>query len=275
MKLGVVVVTGGASGLGRSLALGAAGRGADVAIADLSADRLASVADEIRAAGRRAVTMVCDVREPEAHVALRDLAARELGPIDLWCNNAGVAVAARVGEGPLDDWRWLIDINLMGVVYGCQAIVPYLRARGTGAVLNTASAAGLVSSPNMGAYNASKAAVVALTETLSTELGGSGVTATVLCPTFFQTNLLETARAADTSNLRFASKLMQRSRWTSDDVARVALDDAQAGRLYSVPMSDGLWMWRARRLAPSLFYRRLASVVEAAQRRLDPGSAKR
>lgn len=262
------VVTGGGSGLGRAIALELARRGTAVVVGDVSEAGALETVAQVRAAGGRAEAQVADVRDPASHEALRALAVERFGELDLWVNNAGVAVGGPIGQVPIADWEWVIAINLMGVVHGCQAAVPGFRAQGRGAILNVASAAGLLSSPELGPYNASKAAVVALTETLAAELAGSGVSATVLCPTFFQTDLLETARVVDPSKKRQVHRLMAASKMTAEDVARRALADAAAGRLYSVPMADGRWFWRLKRFSPEHFQALVAWVVPRIARRL-------
>lgn len=249
----VAVVTGAASGLGQALAVELARRGHDVVGGDLTVASMCTTAEAVTALGRRMVAVQVDVRDPVQVADLSEAALGVAGRLDVWVNNAGVAVAGDVGDVPLEDWRWLLDINLMGVVHGLHVAVPVMRKQGFGGVLNVASAAGLISTPSMAAYNASKAAVVSITETLHAELVGTGVRATALCPTFFETNLLSTARTADPSKLRAARSLMRRSAWKAGDVAVAALDDLEAGRLYSVPMADGRWLWRLRRLAPQPF----------------------
>ena len=122
--------------------------------------------------------------------ALAAEADRAFGGTDLVVNNAGVAVGGPVGAVPLDDWKWIFGVNLWGVIYGCHVFVPRFKAQGHGHVINVASAAGLLSAPEMGPYNVTKAGVVALSETLAAELSGTGVGVTVLCPTFFRTNIL-------------------------------------------------------------------------------------
>ncbi|HMV65205.1 MAG TPA: SDR family NAD(P)-dependent oxidoreductase [Myxococcota bacterium] len=250
-----VVVTGGASGLGRAFVLELARRGSEILIADVTPDRLAAVVGEAEALGARAFSQVVDVRDAAQVEGLLRRAIEVLGGVDLWINNAGVAVAGEIGDVPLDDWRWVVDVNLWGVVHGCHVVVPHLRAQGHGWVLNVASAAGLISSPRMGPYNVTKAGVVSLTETLFGELADSGVGVTVLCPTFFQTGLLDTARTTDPRVLKLGARLMQRGRLDADGVARAALTDLLAGRLYSVPMADGRLMWRLVRALPGVFYR--------------------
>lgn len=262
----VAVVTGGGSGLGRALAHALVARGTRVVVADVVEERAREVAEEL---GPSALAVPVDVRDPHAMAGLLDTAVSELGPVDLWVNNAGVAVAGLVGDVPLDDWRWVVDVNLWGVVHGCHAVVPHLKARGRGALLNVASAAGLVSTPGMAPYNLTKAAVVSLSETLYAELRPQGIGVTVLCPTFFQTRLLETSRSADAKHARMADRLMQRSKFTSEQVAEAALADVAAGRLFSVPMTDGRLMWAVRRLAPQGFYDLMPRVVRALEGRLN------
>jgi short-subunit dehydrogenase len=121
-------------------------------------------------------------------------------------------------------------------------------------VINVASAAGLLTPPGLGAYNVSKAAVIALSETLYGEMRGSGVGVTVLCPTFFPTNIVRSGRAVDDRGRAAAERLMRASRLDAEDVARAALDAADRGELYAVPMGDGRALWRLKRLAPAAFH---------------------
>ena len=182
----VAVVTGAASGIGRGLAEGFLRRGLAVVAADVEASALETAVREMSAAGR-VVAQVTDVRDPEA---LRRLAARtldELGRVDVVCNNAGVVTTRLpVWEQSPEDWRWTLEVNLLGVVNGIRAFVPHLIRQGSGHVVNTASIAGLAPIPGggNGAYTASKHAVVGLSETLVEELATVGVDVgvTVLCP---------------------------------------------------------------------------------------------
>ncbi|MCB9680419.1 MAG: SDR family NAD(P)-dependent oxidoreductase [Alphaproteobacteria bacterium] len=247
------VVTGGGSGLGRALALELHSRGAAVVIADLDLEGAEQTVAAVRERGGRAWAVACDVRDPEAVAAVLDAALGHLDAVDMWINNAGVAVAGEVGDVALDDWHWVVDVNLWGMVHGCHVIAPYFKQRGAGVIVNVASAAGLVSTPGMAPYNVSKAGVVSLSETLYGELSPLGVGVTVVCPTFFQTRLLDNARS-DAHRLKVASKLMKRSSVQADGVARAAIDDALAHRLYSVAMRDGRMVWRLRRLLPQGFY---------------------
>jgi short-subunit dehydrogenase len=257
------VVTGAASGLGRAFALEIARRGG----ATLVADRDTAGSDEtvrlVREAGGRAEAVACDVTRVADVERLASEAERALGGVDIVVNNAGVAVAGPVGKVPLDDWRWIIDINLFGVIHGCHVFVPYFRNRGSGHVLNVASAAGLISAPEMAPYNVTKAGVVALSETLWGELDGTGVGVTVLCPTFFRTNIGKSARShVEGDAMSALDALMDRAKVQAADVARYALDAAAANKLYALPHGDGRWGWRVKRAAPELFKRVAARVAK-------------
>jgi short-subunit dehydrogenase len=177
-------------------------------------------------------------------------------------------VAGLVGEVPIDDWRWLLSINLMGVIHGCHVFVPRLKRQGGGHILNVASAAGLVSAPGMAPYNVSKAGVVALSETLYAELRHQGVGVTVLCPTFFSTNIGKRAGGVDARPRGLLDALLHSGRMSAEDVAQAALEGAEDGQLYVVPMADGRWLWRAKRMAPQRFQQMARRLIEVQARRL-------
>jgi len=244
------VVTGAGSGLGRAFCHDLKRRGGRIVCADIDGAAAQKTADEVGGTAAR-----CDVARIEDVEALAALADRSLGGVDLVINNAGVAVAGPVGEVALDDWRWIMGVNLWGVIYGCHVFAPRLKKQGRGHILNVASAAGLLAPPGMAPYNVTKAAVVALSETLNADLKDTGVGVTVLCPTFFPTNIAKSSRGAGDTQRQIAlvEKMMSRSKLSADDVARLALDAAAHDQLYAVPHADGRWMWRLKRAAPSSF----------------------
>jgi NAD(P)-dependent dehydrogenase (short-subunit alcohol dehydrogenase family) len=183
----VAVVTGAASGIGRGLAEEFLRRGLAVVAADVEDRALGQAVDEMTAAGGPVVGQVTDVRDPDALQRLASRTLGELGHVDVLCNNAGVITPRLpVWEQPAEDWRWTLDVNLLGVVNGIRAFVPHLVAQGSGHVVNTSSIAGLAPVPGGGnaAYAASKHAVVGLSEVLVEELAtvGADVGVTVLCP---------------------------------------------------------------------------------------------
>jgi short-subunit dehydrogenase len=189
---------------------------------------------------------------------LRDRAHAEMGGVDLLANNAGVAAGGPFDEIPLDDWRWVVDVNLFGVILGCRTFVPEFKRQGHGYILNVGSVAGLLSVPNLAPYSVTKYGVVALSEALYAELRDFGVHVTVLCPSFFRTGIIERSRGTDESTREVAARLMERSKIQAPEVAARALTALERGQLYALPMEHGKWVWRAKRAAPVLFYRALA-----------------
>ncbi|WP_437678327.1 SDR family NAD(P)-dependent oxidoreductase [Sorangium sp. So ce131] len=246
------VVTGASSGLGRALAVELAGRHAKLLLADIDEEGSRETARLVAEAGGEAHTVRCDVSRSEDVEALVGEADRALGGVDLVVNNAGVAVGGEVGEVSLADWAWIMGVNLWGVIHGCHAFAPRFKEQKSGHFLNVASAAGFVAVPGIAPYCVTKAAVIALSETLRLELAPHGAGVTVLCPTFFQTKITESGRGLDQNLRKTAEKLMKRVGLQADFVARRALEAVDAGRLYAVPHRDGRWYWRAKRAFPEM-----------------------
>ena len=157
-----IFITGGASGLGRALAERYARAGWRVCIGDLDVERCADALAAIRVHSPHSQALACDVTREDALQAAAEWLQREWGGVDVVVNNAGVAQMGGIAETTLDDWRWAVDINLLGVVRGCKVFAPLLRTQGGGQLVNIASMAGLVHMPQAAAYNATKAAVVTL-----------------------------------------------------------------------------------------------------------------
>jgi NAD(P)-dependent dehydrogenase (short-subunit alcohol dehydrogenase family) len=249
------VITGAGSGLGRALSLELARRRARVVVSDVNPATAEETAQLVTRAGGEARVVPCDVRSAEQVEALADAAFSAFGGVDLLINNAGVASGGRVGELPLDGWRTVLDINLWGVIHGCHVFTPRLRQQGSGHILNIASAAGLVSAPFLAPYNASKAAVVALSETLYVELRDARIGVTVACPMFFPTNIARSAQLADSPEQRAFQRLVSEGKMSAEEVARRLLTAVDANALYALPMAQGRWLWRLKRLMPGTFVR--------------------
>jgi NAD(P)-dependent dehydrogenase (short-subunit alcohol dehydrogenase family) len=192
----VTVVTGGASGIGRALAHACADAGMKVVIADLDRVRVQEVETELRARGVPALGVPTDVADPEQVQRLAERTHTEYGAAHLLCLNAGVAAGGVAWELDERAWRWVIDVNLWGLVHGVRAFVPGLVAQGDGHVLVTASIGGLIGSPGMAAYSASKHAAIGLAESLREDLrlAGSPVGVTALCPGFTRTRMNDSGR---------------------------------------------------------------------------------
>src|SRR5688572_22032179 len=166
----VAAVTGAASGLGRSMALAFAVEGMYLALADVDDVSLSSVQDEVLATGVRAITHKVDVSNAQQIEVFRDQTLTRLGGVHVVCNNAGVSPLGAVWENSVADWQWILGVNLWGVVHGVRAFAPHLIAQDEGHIVNTASVSGLISPPGSGAYNVTKHAVVAPSESLHHDL---------------------------------------------------------------------------------------------------------
>src|SRR6201999_4095052 len=225
----LAVVTGAGSGIGAAFATELARRGGRVVCSDIDEVTAAKTVSAITDNGGDAIAIPCDVTKFDD---VREFAVQSeswLGDAPtLVINNAGVGSGgAPIGELPLDDWHWVLGINLWGPIHGCHVFAPILRSaepsnRPRG-IINVASAAAFGAAPGMAAYNVSKAGVLSLSETLAAELSGAGVRVTVLCPTFVKTNILETGRiGAESSEL--ANGLMRWIGFSPEKVARICLD---------------------------------------------------
>jgi len=269
------VITGAASGLGRALALNLAARGGRILVCDVNADRSAETAKLVVAAGGTAEVLHCDVTAATDLERAAAEADRLWGGTDLLVNNAGVAGAGEIGTIPLEDWDWILRVNLWGVIHGCHVFIPKMKAQGHGAILNIASSAGIACLPEMGSYNVTKAGVIALSETLYAELRPARIGVAVLCPTFFATNLLESFRSPSTRQRKLAEEMFRRSKVTAEEVAEAGIRGLERGKLVIIPQADGTWIWRTKRAVPGLYHRLLGrrNSALAARLGLDPTRA--
>jgi NAD(P)-dependent dehydrogenase (short-subunit alcohol dehydrogenase family) len=258
------VITGAGSGFGRAIALELASRGARVLVSDIDLESAQASAKLCEERGATAVAMKADVRDPAQVEALAKKAHELWGGTDVLVNNAGMAVVGKMGDIPVDDWKLQIEINLYGVIWGCHYFVPGMKERGNGFILNVASSAGIIASPLMGPYNVTKAGVIALSETLYTELAKDNVQVTALCPTFFRTNIHKATRAHGSAQAtERTAKLVTEAKWSAEEIALIALEGMLAGKLYVLPQRDAKTMWRVKRLLGQSFY----DVVSMATRR--------
>lgn len=188
------VITGAGSGIGRALAIACAQRGLNVVAADLDEQRLDALAAELASSDGEVLCQPVDVAGRESIESLAELAYQRFGRVELLFNNAGMLRSGLCWETSLAEWQRVIDVNLMSVLHGIQVFVPRMLAQGTAAhIVNTASMAGLLSSPRMGAYSVSKHAVVALSQTLHYELQeqGAEIGVSVACPAQIQSNIMQ------------------------------------------------------------------------------------
>jgi NAD(P)-dependent dehydrogenase (short-subunit alcohol dehydrogenase family) len=224
-----VLVTGAASGLGAALTAAFRARGDDVLATDReSADLTLDVTSEADWAGA--------VAEVE----------RRWGGLDVLVNNAGVAGGGRLDVADLDEWHRVLDVNLLGIVRGLRAFVPMLKRQRSGHLVNIASLAGLVPPAGLAAYNAAKAAVVALTETAGHELAAYGVRATAVCPGYFRTNLVSSLEGHDEAVGRLVGRLVETSTVTPEDVAAAVLEGIDGGAELVLPDAAARAAWQLK-----------------------------
>lgn len=249
------MITGGASGLGLAAAALLAARGWNLALLDRDAARLTATARDLASRGSpHCETAIVDTTDEAAVKSAIDAFSGRFGGLDFALNSAGVAVAGDLLETPASDWQWILGINVMGVVHSCRAEAPHMIASGGGLIINVASAASFMCLGRTSAYSASKAAVVALSETLFQELAPHRVQVSVALPGFFRTRLMETARAPADARV-FADRLMERSNLEADAVAREIIVKAAGGATHIVLPGSYRWLWRFKRLAPRCFQR--------------------
>ena len=255
-----VLITGAGSGLGRALAQRYAKAGCAVACVDIVLERARETMALLPGEGHVAIAM--DVGLDMEYDVLHHAIDAQFGELDVLVNNAGIASGGAMVDTTMDEWREVLEINLLGVVRGCRAFLPGMLERGRGRILNTASFAGLAGAPSIMSYGVSKAAVVALSEQLRAELHGSGVSVSVACPAFFQTNLLQNWRGSERMK-DFAEKMMTGGKDTIDSVADKVFAATERGEFLILPTRSEPTRWRIKRLFPELYFRKLVKAVAA------------
>lgn len=264
-------ITGGSMGLGRAIAVCLAGYGANVVAAARSDgiyETVELVAEETGDEDR-AIAIECDVSDEASVESAIDETVETFGGLDVLVNNAGVAAAGRIERIPREDWEWILDINLMGVVRGCRVFVPLLKQQGHGHIVNVASMAGLLNVPVMSSYNVTKAGVVALSETLRFELEPWGIRTSLVCPSFFRTNLQESLRTPEPGMAETVDKLLAGSDIDADDIAVMIRDAVDRGRFLVLPHRHGRRAWFFKRHLPWLYNRGMRKLAARYRRKLE------
>lgn len=250
-----VLVTGGASGLGLALVHAFADRGDQVLATDVH-DHAPPSALPDSASYRR-----LDVRDDADWKLALAWVTDEWGGLDVLVNNAGIAQGGRIELLTMDDWQRIVEINLFGVVRGCRTFVPLMKAQRSGHIVNTASMAGLVHPPMMSSYNAVKAGVVALSETLHHELEPEGIVVSAVCPSFFKTNLAASLNTSDPEMAGLAHMLVTDSDVTAEEIAVTVMAGIDRRRQLILTDSEGRLAYWAKRYARPLYERRMAEIT--------------
>ena len=257
-----VVITGAGSGLGRELALRYAREGARLALADIHDEGLNVTLAIVREMGGWGFTQRCDVRDFSQLAALAQSCQERMDGVDVLINNAGVASGGLFWDLTLEDWEWQISVNLMGVVKGCKAFVPMFTKQHSGRIINIASMAALMQAPGMSNYNVAKAGVVALSESLLAELKPLGIDVSVACPSFFQTNLLDSYRGPDQATKEQIAKLLQSSPISAAEVADSVFTQSEAGEFMILPHESGRQAWELKQANPAAIYAEMTRLME-------------
>lgn len=256
-------ITGAASGLGKALAEELALDGWTLGLADIDEARLGEVARHLSSMGAQTLPYLLDVSDRLRYQEVaRDFLAKA-GGIDLLFNNAGVGDGGNFDEYALDDWEWMVRINQMSVVYGCHIFLPAFKRQRSGHIINTASLAAVSCAPGMGAYNMTKAAVVAISETLYGELMEFGVDVSCIQPAYFRTNIIQHARGGDQVK-KMTAFFLEKSGLEAITVATEVLHRAGNRELYIILPEIARKAARLKRLAPTWFRKKVVETYQKA-----------
>jgi NAD(P)-dependent dehydrogenase (short-subunit alcohol dehydrogenase family) len=253
LRGGTALVTGAASGIGRATALALAGAGAHVLAVDIDAAGAEVVAKECSALGPSATHHRLDVADPTAWTALADEVHRGHGPLDVLVNNAGVGASGHFAETSLEDWDWILGINLLGVVHGCRAFGPAMVERGRGHIVNLASALGYTPRATEPAYCTTKAGVLSLSRCLRADWGPAGVGVSAICPGVINTAIVSRTRftGSRSANQDEAVQFFAKRGHPPEKVARAILRAIERDQAV-VPVGPEAWVgWFAQRLLPT------------------------
>lgn len=268
-NLRYALVTGGASGLGRAFCWHLAWQGWHVVVADIDQQGAEETLAILRDRGGQGQVELLDVTDYAAWQALVDKLCKQWPRLDLLVNNAGICGAGKIGEYPLESFRKILEVNLLGVVHGCRATVPWLLETAPGgAVVNIASIAVVLGAPMMSAYNTSKAGVVAFSETLYSELLEAGIGVTVVMPGFFHSHLLEKGKFDEDWSRQIAEKYTHNASFSAADIVIQTMKAVERRRLYVVPGWKARTAWRLRRLAPTWFQKFVAKTFARDRRKV-------
>ncbi len=257
-----VLITGAGSGLGAAMARRFALAGYAVAVTDIDLARANAVLAGLGGSGSQSFSQALNITKDSDWAAVQQRVEQEWGGLDVLINNAGVAAAGRCEESTMADWEWVVDVDLMGVVRGCHRFLPLFRQQAErgrkGYIINMASFAGLAAMPGLSAYGTAKAAVVALSEHLLTELAGTGIGVSVVCPAFVRTGLLQDFRSPDPAHRELVGRWMDKSGVSADDVADQVFRAMLQKQFLVLTHAQTRWAWMLKRFWPGHYYRQMA-----------------
>ena len=266
-----VLITGGASGLGEALALLYARKGFEVCIADTNSERGNNVVNTINNDQGNAFFSRCDITSEDDIESLKQKLQTRWERLDILVNNAGVATAGALEFEDLEQWQWVLDINVLGMVRMSRAFVPWMKQHGGGKIINTASQAGITPIPFMASYNVSKAAVVSFSETMHLELMEHDIHVSVVCPGFFSTNLDESLRSKQPGIPELVSKMLHTySDVTAAQVAEIVYHNSENLKFMIITHKDGRLAHRIKRwLSPKTYFKIMNNQIKNIKPDLD------
>ncbi|MCP4044392.1 MAG: SDR family oxidoreductase [Gammaproteobacteria bacterium] len=253
-----IAITGAGSGFGSALAHHYASEGWKVAVTDINEQRARQTLSELEPYGGNHLSMLLDITKADHWQQLEDAVVSQWGGLEVLINNAGVAAAGNIEDTSIEDWDWVLDIDLMGVVRGCHQFAGLMKRQKSGHIVNVSSFAGLAGLPFIAAYGVAKAGVVALSEALRAEMHPHGVGVTVACPAFVKTGLLDTFRSDKPDTKAKVTKWMETS---GVSAGQVAMDIAQAIRknqFLLLTHAQTRAAWRMKRWLPERYFRMIA-----------------
>lgn len=244
-------ITGAGSGLGLSLCRELALDGWSICMSDIDRKALEKATKEIESLGGKPIAFGLDVSDKDAYREAAKKFLTEVGGIDLLVNNAGVGDGGYVEDYGLENWDWLLSINLHGVIYGNALFIPAFKKQKSGAIINVASAAAFTSLPRMAAYNVSKAGVRALSETMDAELRPHGISVSCVMPTFFKTKVMQHARG-NKEEVEMSKMIFATSDLTPEQVAKHVLKKTGKGKFHIILPTDAKFMFFMKGWFPSI-----------------------
>lgn len=252
-----LLITGGATGLGKSMALAWVKNQkseVNICIADINQSRGDATVAELQALGAQAFYQHCDITKQADIEQLRTAINAKWQGLDIVINNAGVASGGSLQGESIEQWQWILDINLLGMVRVSQTFLADFKAQGHGYFINIASQAGLTPIPFMSSYNAVKAAVVSLSETMKLELAHDNIDVSVVCPSFFKTNLDESMRTSEPAMKKMMDRAFDKSDISAEQVATRIYQAAQKRRFLILTHKLGKQAFLMKKLMPTAMY---------------------
>ncbi len=247
-----VLISGAGSGLGRALALRYASAGDEICVTDINVENGEQVAELINDAGGNAFFVQCDLTKQWDVDKLALNLAERWQSLDVLINNAGVATAGTLEYESIEQWQWVIDINVLGHVRMTKAFVPLMKANNSAdkAIINIASQAGITTAPGMGSYSVSKAAIVSFSETIYLELASSGIHVSAVCPAFFETNLNTSLRSDQPGMDVAVTKMIKDSGVGADEIADIIFRQVADKKFMIITHKEGRSTHRLKRYLP-------------------------